>query len=127
MTPAAKFSVTASETRTRSVNSSRPRGSFKLIVTPFFSTLWLLNPPPSSSPRRSSTNGGAPRRMSQRPSLVGSSTRMTSAPNAASTRVAPAPASWPVRSQIRMWESGVERTKGGMTPIESYARTVVKE
>ena len=39
--------------------------------------------------------------MSQRPSRVGSSMRMTSAPNAASHLVAPAPASWPVKSQIR--------------------------
>ena len=43
--------------------------------------------------------------MSQRPSVTGSSILMTCAPNAASTRVAPAPASWPVKSQIRMCES----------------------
>ncbi len=50
-------------------------------------------------------NGSIPRRMSQRPSVTGSSILMTCAPNAASVRVAPAPASWPVKSQIRMCES----------------------
>ena len=41
--------------------------------------------------------------MSHRPRVTGSSMRMTWAPNAARTRVAPAPASCPDRSQMRMW------------------------
>jgi flagellar hook-associated protein 2 len=48
-----------------------------------------------------------PRRMSQRPWLVGSSMRITCAPNAASHRVAPAPASCPVKSQMRRCPSAV--------------------
>ena len=38
--------------------------------------------------------------------MTGSSTRITWAPNVASTRVAPAPASWPDRSQMRTCASG---------------------
>ena len=87
---------------TSSDSSSLARGLRRFSVMPSFSTLWLPKPAPNSMPRRSSLNGGAPRRMSQRPSLDGSSIRMTWAPKAASYFVAPAPASWPVKSQMRM-------------------------
>ena len=56
-------------------------GRLRSIVTPSLLTLWLLNPPPRSTPRRSSTYGPTTRIMSQRPWVVGSSTRITSAPN----------------------------------------------
>ena len=61
ITPAAKFSVTTSDTATSARSSCLPRSSRRLIVMPSFSTLWLLNPLPNSMPRRSSTNGPAPR------------------------------------------------------------------
>ena len=134
ITPAAKFSVTTSETAT----SSREQllaalAARRSIVMPSFSTLWLLNPPPRSMPRRSSTNGGAPRRMSHVPWRTGSSTRITWAPNAARNRVAPAPASWPVRSQMRRCESaptsahphghrGVAAHGAGVHPFELGSR-----
>ena len=51
--------------------------------------------------RRAPSRGGCP----SSPCVTGSSILMTCAPNAASTRVAPAPASWPVKSQIRKCES----------------------
>ena len=44
--------------------------------------------------------------------VTGSSTRITWAPKAASNLVAPAPASWPVKSQMRMCESAVEPAVG---------------
>ena len=81
-------------------------------MIPSFSTLWLLNPPPRLMPRRSSTWGGTPRRMSQVPWRTGSSTRITWAPKVARNFVAPAPASWPVRSQMRRCESAVEPDVG---------------
>ena len=43
--------------------------------------------------------------MSQRPSLTGSSIRITSAPKLASHLVAPAPASCPVKSQMRKFDN----------------------
>ena len=55
MTPAAKFSVTASDTRTSSPSSSLPRAVRRLRVMPSFSTLWLMNPVPPSGPRSSPT------------------------------------------------------------------------
>ena len=114
ITPAAKFSVTTSEIATRSRSSCLPRSWRRLSVMPSFSTLWLLKPLPNSMPRRSSTNGPAPRTMSHVPCFTGSSTRITCAPNAARYRVAPAPASCPLRSQMRMCESApTQRTRMG--------------
>ncbi len=71
-------------------------------MTPSFSTLWLLKPEPPSGLRSPFRYGPSCRTMSQRPFVTGSSMRITWAPNAASTRVDPAPASWPDRSQMRM-------------------------
>ena len=101
----AKFSLTTSE-----ISISRARMSFALSVRRFsvmpnLPALWLLKAPPMSMPRRSSIYGGVPRRMSQRPWRTGSSMRITSAPNDASHLVAPAPASWPVKSQMRKGDS----------------------
>ena len=81
--------------------SSLPRSVRRLRVMPSFSTLWLMKPDPPSGLRSPLTYGPSWRTMSHRPLVTGSSMRITSAPNAASTRVAPAPASWPDRSQIR--------------------------
>ena len=79
---------------------------------PSFSTLWLLNAPPRLMPRRSSVYGGTPRRMSHEPCRTGSSTRITCAPNDARKRVAPAPASWPERSQTLMCDRADDRPFG---------------
>ena len=106
-TPAAKFSVTASETATNSRSNSLARSVRMFNVMPRLVTLWFWNPEPNSMPRRSSLNGGEPRRMSHLPSRTGSSIRMTSAPKAPRCRVAPAPASCPVKSQILRWPSAV--------------------
>jgi hypothetical protein len=43
--------------------------------------------------------------------------RITSAPKAASHLVAPAPASWPVKSQIRMWASALRGALAGATVV----------
>ena len=78
-------------------------------VTPIFSTLWLLNVPPRLMPLRSSGHGPLPRKMSHCPCLSLSSTLMTCAPNMARILVAPAPASCPVKSQMRILDSAGQR------------------
>ena len=103
-TPLEKFSVTASLTEISSSRMGFASACRISRVTPSFSTLWLLNVPPRLMPRRSSIHGPLPRKMSHCPCRSLSSTRMTCAPNAARMRVAPAPASWPVKSQMRMLE-----------------------
>ena len=75
-------------------------------VTPSLPTLWLLKAALRFVPTRPPGKGPATRNRSQAPRLEGSSTRITSAPSAASVRVAPAPASWPLRSQMRKPSSG---------------------
>ena len=95
ITPAAKFSVTASDTRTSSRQQllaplgAQVQGDAELL------DVVVVEPGAAVGTAVVVEYGATPRTMSHRPRVTGSSMRMTWAPNVASTRVAPAPASWP--------------------------------
>ena len=86
---------------------------------PCFLVLWLLKLPLRLTLLLPSTVGALLRRISQRPSFTGSSMRITSAPKEASHFVAPAPASWPVKSQMRKEDraSGIDQVREGVFSV----------
>src|SRR5215831_2533896 len=94
MTPGPMFSTTTSDCFTSSSNMARPRGDFRLSVTPFLQE-FSRRKNHASSPRLSlsAVRPGSP---------VGGSILITSAPSHASIWVQLGPASYWVRSRTRV-------------------------
>src|SRR5262245_12951663 len=99
MAPGPRFSITTSAPLTSSVKISRPRGCFRLRVTAFLFAFRSTKKCESRSGRSES-----PRRAG---SPVGGSILMTSAPSQASSSVQLGPASYCVRSRMRMPSSAL--------------------
>src|SRR5262249_8400092 len=120
MVPGPKFSTTTSPFLTRSSNIPRPRGSFRLSVT-LFLLAFRKRKPQLSTPGRSESA----RRLG---SPASGSTLMTSAPSQARVWVHEGPASYCVRSMIRMPSSAfamtllVERSDDALLPERALLR-----
>ena len=113
MTRELKFSITTSESASRRFTASRPCGERTFSVTPSLPAFVSLNMPPLLKP--GATPGGVPpiepgrppRKLKMPVPVCSHSTLITSAPSAASQRVAQGPARTHEKSSTRIPVSGL--------------------